>query len=186
MDLKNIIKEARNEFDRVISFFEKDITGIRTGRATPSLVENIVVDSYDSKMPVKQIASINIPGTRIIVIQPWDKSIIPNIEKAISQSDLGINPVSDNDSVKINLPPLTEEFRKKLIKILNEKSEEARISLRRSREEFWKEMQNGFKEGSIREDDKFKGKEDLQKTIDEYNKKIEDISSQKKKEIMDN
>ncbi len=186
MDIKEIIRETGAEFDKIISFYENDISGIRTGRATTSLVENILIDSYGSKLPLKQVASINVPGPRIITVQPWDRTLAPVIEKAIAQSDLGINPVTDKDSINIPLPPLTEEFRKNLTKILNEKSEEARVSLRRVREDAWKKMQESFREGGIREDDKFKGKDDLQKLIDEYNEKIEKITDKKIKEIMEN
>ncbi len=185
MDIRSIIKNTREEFDKIISFFEKDISGIRTGRATSSLVENIMVDSYGTKLPLKQVASINIPGPRMIAIQPWDRLLTQAVEKAIAQSDLGVNPVSDKNMINISLPPLTEEFRRNLTKILNEKSEEARVSMRKMREESWKEIQDGFREGNIREDDKFKGKEELQKCIDEYNEKIEKISERKRKEIME-
>ncbi len=186
MDIKNIIKETRAEFDKIISFFEKDIAGIRTGRASASLVEDITVDSYGTRLPLKQVASISVPGPRLITVQPWDRSLTPVIEKAIAQSELGINPVSDKETINIPLPPLTEEFRRNLTKILNEKGEEARISLRKVREDAWKSVQDGFRDGSIREDDKFKGKEELQKLIDEYNGKIEAISAKKEKEIMEN
>ena len=186
MDLKENIKKTRVEFDKVIDFFEKDITKIRTGRANPSLVENIMIENYGLKLPLKQIASINVPGPRIITIQPWDKTLTPIIEKAISQSELGINPVQAQGVINIALPPLTEEFRKNLIKILNQKNEEARVSLRKIREESWKELQDKFRQGSLREDDKFKGKEELQKWIDEYNSRIENISEKKNKEIMEN
>lgn len=185
MDIKNIIKDTGLEFDKIITFYEKDISGIRTGRATSSLVEGIIIDSYGTKLPLKQVASISIPGPRLIAIQPWDKSLTPVIEKAIAQSELGINPVSDKDLIKIHLPSLTEEFRKNLTKILNEKSEDARVSLRRAREDVWRKIQDGFKEGLIREDDKFKGKEELQKLINGYNNKIERISEKKTKEIME-
>ncbi len=186
MDIKSIIKETRLELDKIISFFEKDIAGIRTGRATSSLVEDIIIDSYGSKLPLKQVASISVPGPRMITIQPWDRALIPVIEKAISQSELGVNPVNNKDSINVPLPPLTEEFRKNLTRVLNEKSEEARISLRKIREDDWKKIQDGFRDGSIREDDKFKGKEELQKLIDEYNVKVEAISDKKRKEIMEN
>lgn len=179
-------KSVRVEFDKIIAFFEKDISSIRTGRATSSLVENIIVDSYGTKLPLKQVASISIPGPRLITIQPWDRSLTPVIEKAIAQSELGVNPISDKDAINIPLPPLTEEFRKNLTKILNEKSEEARVSLRKVREDAWKDLQDGFREGLIREDDKFKGKEELQKIMDEYNDKVERIAEKKTKEIMEN
>ena len=186
MIIGDIIKKTKTELDKIVSFFEKDIASIRTGRATSSLIENIVVDSYGSKLPLKQVASINIPGPRIITVSPWDKALTVSIEKAIAQSDLGVNPISDKDVITISLPPLTEEFRKNLTKILNEKGEEARISLRKVREDFWKKIQEGFKNGEVREDDKFKGKDELQKCINEYNKKIEEISERKNREIMEN
>ncbi len=183
--VNNIIKETRSKFDKMVDFFEKDISTVRTGRATPSLVENIAVDSYGSKMPLKQMASISVPSPRMLLIQPWDRSTIPSVERAILQSDLGVSPVTDNGSIRVSLPSLTEEYRKGLTKILNEKGEEARVSLRKIREDAWKDIQDGFKEGSVREDDKFKGKDDLQKAVDEYNKKIEEVSERKKKEILE-
>lgn len=181
-----IIKKTRVDFDKVIDFFKKDIASIRTGRASTSLVENIIVDSYGTKVPLKQVASINILGSRVISIQPWDKTLNQAIEKAIAQSDLGVNPSSDQDSINIFLPPLTEEFRVSLSKILNEKSEDARVALRKVREDAWKEIQDSFREGLIREDDKFRGKDELQKVVDEYNQKIDYITEKKRKEIMEN
>jgi len=181
-----IIKKTKVDFDKVIDFFKKDIASIRTGRASTSLVENIIVDSYGTKMPLKQVASINILGSRVISIQPWDKTLNQAIEKAIAQSDLGVNPSSDQDSINIFLPPLTEEFRVSLSKILNEKSEDARVALRKVREDAWKEIQDSFREGLIREDDKFRGKDELQKVVDEYNQKIDHITEKKRKEIMEN
>ncbi len=183
--IKSIMNETKKEFDKIISFYESDIAGIRSGRATTSLVENIMIDSYGTKMPLKQVASINIPGPRIITIQPWDKTLTSVIEKAITQSDLGVNPSNSGDLINIPLPPLTEEFRRGLTKILNEKSEEARVSLRRVREDTWRKIQDDARDGKIREDDKFKGKEELQKLIDEYNDKVEKISERKNKEIME-
>jgi len=184
-EIKKIIKETVVKFDKIIEYFSKDISTIRTGRANPSLVENILVDSYGTKMSLKQAASISVPAPRMIVIQPWDRSMIPNIEKAISQSELGIHPVSEGELIRIPLPSLTEEYRKKLIRLLNDKSEEARVSLRKTREDAWKDIQEGFKKGIIREDDKFRGKDELQKVIDDYNKKIEEITEKKNKEILE-
>lgn len=186
MIISEIIKKTKDGFEKVVKHFETDISGIRTGRATPSLVENITVDSYGTKMPLSQLASINVPGTRILTIQPWDRTIIPSIEKAISQSNLGVGCSVDQDLIRISLPPLTEEFRRNFIKILNDKNEEAKVSLRRIREDSWKEMQDRFRSGEIREDDKFKGKDDLQKAIDEYSRKIDELSDRKNKEIMEN
>ncbi len=186
MDIKEILKETEVEFQNTVDFFEKDVATVRTGRANPSLVENILVDSYGSKLPIKQLASISVLDQRTLSIQPWDYSVISSVEKALSQSDLGANPIVDKNTIKITLPSLTEEYRKKLLKLLNDKAESAKISQRKSREDTWKKMQDGFRAGEIREDDKFKGKEDLQKLIDEYGKKIDAVIGRKEKEIMEN
>ncbi len=185
MDINNIIKEVEKDFQKTIDFFQQDISSIRTGRANPSLVENILVDLYGSKIPLRQAASISTMGPRILLIQPWDHSSILAIEKSLLQSDLGINPVVDNNVIKINLPSLTEEYRKNLLKLLREKAELAKVSLRKSREDAWRRIQDGFRTGEIREDDKFKGKDKLQEIIDNFSKTIEDICQRKEKEIME-
>jgi ribosome recycling factor len=185
MNIKDILKETRDDFTKTIEFFQKDVSAIRTGRANPCLVENIIVDSYGSKMPLKQIASISVMGPRILAIQPWDVSAILSIEKAILQSNLGANPVVDKNIVRITLPSLTEEYRKTLSKSLSEKAEAARISLRKTREDKWRQIQDGFRVGSVREDDKFKGKDELQKLIDEFSNQVEEICQRKEKEIME-
>ena len=136
-------------------------------------------------MPLKQLASISVMGPRIISIQPWDQSSLLVIEKAVLQSDLGVNPMIDKNTIRINLPPLTEEYRKKLLKLLGEKAEAAKISLRQCREDAWRKIQNGFRSGEIREDDKFKGRDELQEMIDKGSKEIESIFGRKKEEIME-
>ncbi len=185
MDIKDIIEETKKEFDKTINFFEEDIATIRTGRANPSLVEKIVVDSYGSKMPLNQLASISTMGPRTLAIQPWDQSIVSEIEKALSQSDLGGSPVVDGNIIRVTLPSLTEEYRKKLLKLLGDKAEAAKISLRKSREEAWRKIQDNFKKGEIREDDKFKGRDGLQELIDDYSQKVEETYKRKEEEIME-
>jgi ribosome recycling factor len=185
MNVKDVIKEAREDFAKTVDFFQKDVSAVRTGRANPCLVENITVDSYGTKMPVKQIASISVTGPRTLAIQPWDQSALLSIEKALLQSDLGANPIVDKNIIRITLPSLTEEYRKSLLKLLGDKAESARISLRKSREEAWRKIQDNFRVGEIREDDKFKGKDELQSLIDEFSGKIEEICSRKEKEIME-
>jgi len=171
--------------DKVLSFLDRELAKIRTGRVSTSLVEDLIVDCYGEKLPLKQMTSISVSGPRTIFIQPWDKSIILNIEKAILSSDLGINPVVEGDSIKLLLPPPSEEYRKNLFRVLNEKLEMARTAIRHWREEGWRQIQDGFRQGKIREDDKFRAKDELQELIDEYNKKIEEKGEQKKKEIME-
>lgn len=180
---KEIIQKIKPELDKSVNFLEKEVSKIRTGRASPSLVEDIVVDCFGSKFPLKQLAAISSPEPRAVVIQPWDKSYIEGIEKAISSSSLGVSPVVDKDSIRLTLPPLTEEYRRNLIKILSEKKEDVLKTIRHWREKAWEEIQNGFKEGLIREDDKFRAKDDLQDLIDEYNGKVDDICQRKEKEI---
>ena len=181
---KDVINDKRKDFDKSIEHFKEELNQLRTGRASSVLVENLPVDYYGTKTPLKQMASITIPEARTIVISPWDKGALSGIEKAIRESQLNLNPVNDGQVVRINIPALTEERRKELVKVLNQRAEEARIVVRKHREEVWEEIQNLEKEGVIGEDDKFAGKEELQKVVDEYNKKIEEIRAEKEKEIL--
>jgi len=179
----DIIKKAKEEFDKAVMFLENELLKIRTGRATPSLVEDIVVDVYNEKLKVKELAAISCPSLRQILIQPWDKSYLKMIESAIQKSSLGLSPVSDSTSVRLSLPSLTEEYRKGLTKVLKTKQEEVHQMLRRHRDEAWDRMQKEFKDGKMREDEKFKGKEELQKLVDQYNNKVKVMGEEKIKEL---
>lgn len=181
---QEIINKIKPELEKVLDHYKGELSKLRTGRASTSLVEDLEADCYGQLMPIKQLATISLPEPRSVLIQPWDKSVLQAIEKAISSSNLNLNPIVDGISVRIQLPQMTEENRKNLVKILKEKMEEARISVRRWRESAWEEIQEGFKKGEIREDDKFRGKDDLQKVIDEYNEKIEATGNKKEEEIM--
>ncbi len=180
---KELIDNIKPDLDRTAEYLKSELNKLRIGRATPAMVEDLEIECYDQMMPLKQLANISVQP-RIIIIQPWDKRILENIEKGISRSSLGLMPVVDGEVVRINLPPLNEEKRKELAKIINEKAEEARISIRHKREEAWKEIQELERKGEIREDDKFKGKDELQKIVDEYNKKVDEMKTQKESEIM--
>lgn len=180
---KQIIESKKSDLEKAVEHLETEVGKLRTGRANPAMVESLMVDYYGTKTPLKQVASISIPEPRSIVIQPWDVDSLVNIEAAIKDSDLGVNPNNDGQSIHLNIPPLTEERRIDLVKILNQKAEESRVSVRNAREEAWKEIQNMEKEGKISEDDKFRGKDDLQKITDEYNNKVEKIRNKKEKEI---
>lgn len=168
-----------------MEFFNRELSKIRTTRLSPSLVEDIVVECFGERFPLKQLAAISSPEPRQIIIQPWDKSYIEPIEKAISNSGAGAAPVVDKDLIRVSFPPLSEEYRKGLIRFLSEKQEEARKTIRRWREAAWEEIQNKTRSGEIREDDKFRAKEELQNLVEEYGKKIEDSGEKKKKEIME-
>jgi ribosome recycling factor len=179
-----IIDKEKDEFEKSIEYFKDEIAKIRTGRASSALVENLPVDYYGSKSPMKQIANISVPEPRQIVISPWDKDNLINIEKSIRESDLNLNPINDGQVIRINIPQLNEERRRELVKLLNQKAEESRVSVRKKREEIWDLIQDLTRDGKISEDDKFQGKEKLQKIVDEYNNKIEEIRKRKEEEIM--
>ncbi len=185
VNYKEIINKIKPELDKAIAFLERELAKIRTGRASPSLVEDIVVECFGQNFPLKQLAAISVPEPKQILIQPWDKSYIEGIVKALEKTKIGANPVVDKDLIRINLPPLSEEFRKDLLRLISQRKEDARKTVRRWREEAWDKIQEGFKEGKIREDDKYRAKDELQDLIDEYNQKIEEMGEKKKKEIID-
>jgi len=182
---REIINKIKPELEKSVNFLDRELAKIRTGRVSPSLIEDLIVDCYGGKNPLKQLSSISVSGPRALCIQPWDHSIILNIEKAILESNLGINPIVDKDKILLSLPPVSEEYRKNLLRVLNEKLEATRLTLRRWREEAWRQIQEGFRQGEIREDDKFRAKDELQELIDEYNGKIKEIEEKKKQEIME-
>jgi ribosome recycling factor len=179
-----IIKNSEPQFEKAIEYMQEELSKLRTGRASASLVENLSVDYYGAKSILKQMASITIPEARTIAIAPWDRDSLVNIEKAIRDSQLNLNPVNDGQLIRINIPALNEERRKELVKVLNQNAENARIAVRKIREGLWEEIQEAEKAGQISEDDKFSGKEKLQKVVDGYNARIEEIREKKEKEIM--
>lgn len=183
MESKEIINKIKPELEKAVEFLERELAKVRTGRASVALVEDLSVDCFGSKLPLKQLGSISCPEPRQILVQPWDKSYVEPIERALAGSNLGVFPVVDKDVIRLTLPSLTEEFRKNLARVISEKAENARQSMRRWREQAWKEIQEAARAGKIREDDKFRAKDELQDLVDEYNKKIDDIGARKKKEI---
>ncbi|MFA6047864.1 MAG: ribosome recycling factor [Parcubacteria group bacterium] len=182
--VKSLIDGKKGDLEKALERFKEDLNQLRTGRASASLVDSLMVDYYGSKSPIKQVASITTPDPKTIMISPWDKDNLVNIEKAVRESQLNLNPMNDGQVIRINIPPLNEERRKELVKVLNQKTEESRVAIRKNREDVWDEIQELEKNGDIGEDDKFSGKERLQKMIDEYNDKIEEIREKKEQEIM--
>jgi len=183
MDYKEVVEKIKPETDKAVAFLEREFSKIRTSRATPALVEDVVVNCFGQNFPLKQLASISIPESRQILIQPWDKSYLEGIVSALAKTGTGADPVIDGETIRINLPLMTEDYRKELIKMIAEKQEDARKVMRKWRDQAWSEAQLLTREGKIREDDKFKAKEELQKLIDEYVKKIDEMGERKKKEI---
>lgn len=178
------LNRHKPQFEKVIEHFKAEAAGIRTGRASSSLVEDLTVEHYDGKYTLKELASITIPEPKTILIQPWDKSALEAIVKAIKNSQLGMNPTSDSQGIRLVMPALNEDRRKELIKLLKQKAEEAHIAIRRIRGEIWDDIQKQEKAGTVRESEKFKAKDDLQKIVDEYNKKVEEIEKKKEQELL--
>jgi len=170
--------------EEVVAKLKEDLMTIRTGKASASLVDNIVVSYYGSSTPLKQMAQISTPESTLIVVQPWDTSSLGDIETALRNANLGFGVTSDGRVVRISLPPLTQERRTEFVKLTHQKAEAARIVMRNLREEAWKEIQADEKAGTLTEDDKYQGEKDLNKEISEYNKKVQDLVEAKEKELM--
>lgn len=181
---KKAIEDKKDEIEKSIDHFKEEITKIRTGRANPALIEDLMVDYYGSKTPLKQVSNINVPEPRTLLIQPFSVDSLANIEAAIKTSDLGLSPNNDGAVIRITIPALNEERRADLVKVLGKKAEDARISVRNIREEIWQEIQDMEKRGDIAEDDKFRGKERLEEAIGEYNKRIDEMKDKKEQDIM--
>lgn len=175
----------KEQMEKTAEHFRNETASLRTGRASPALVEGITVEYYGQTMPLVQVASISAPSSQMLVIQPWDKNALEPIQKAILQSPLGIAPIVDKDIIRLMLPSLTEERRAGLIKILDQKAEEARIAIRQEREDAIRKVQKMKEEGTLREDDFFKAKSEIQKIVDEFNnEKIKTFRDKKEKEIL--
>lgn len=185
MQYQEIIDKIKPELDKAAAFLDKEIGKIRTGRASPSLVEDVVVDCFGEKFPLKQLAAISTPEIKQILIQPWDRSYIEGIVRALEKTGVGANPIVDKDTIRINLPSMNEEYRRNLVHLISEKQEETRKTIRHWREKAWSEVQEKTKEGEIREDDKFRAKDKLQELVDEYNERIEKSGEKKKKEVLE-
>lgn len=181
--MKEIIERTKRELNKVVDFFTKEISKIRTGQASPSLVEDVMIEVAGQSLALKQLAGISCPERRQILIQPWDKSYLEPIEKALFKAQLGVTPIVDKDTVRVSLPVLTQEYRRDLAKILHQKTEQAKQVMRKWREEAWSDIQKQAKEGGIREDEKFRGKDELQKLVDEYHAKVDALKGRKEKEI---
>jgi ribosome recycling factor len=179
-----ILDQKQTEFAKTVDHLKSELATLRTGRANSALVENLMVDYYGTPTPLIQIAQISVPEARVIAIQPYDKNALRDIEKAIQTSNIGITPANDGNFVRLNIPPMTEDRRKELVKVVGQMSEKARVSVRNIREEIWKEIQKMEKDGKISEDDKIAGKEELQKVVDKFNEEIKKIVETKEKEVM--
>ncbi len=181
--IDEILSEQRQKMTKTAEALEREFKKIRTGRASTALLEGIKVACYETQMPLEQVASLSAPESRLITIQPWDQSIVGDIEKAILKSELGLTPMNDGKIIRIAIPPLTEERRQELAKLAKRMAEDSRISIRnirRDANEMLKDLKN---EKEISEDEAFKGQDEVQKITDDFIEKIDDITAEKEKEI---
>jgi ribosome recycling factor len=182
--IEELLKDAEKRMKKAVEVLKEEFRGLRTGRASTVLVEDIKVDYYGSTMSIKQIAQISVPESNQIVIQPWDVSVVPNVEKAIRESDLGVQPQRDGNIIRVILPPLTEERRRELVRKAGKLAEQARIAVRNVRHEIMKELDKLKKEGGFSEDDIKRAKDELQKITDRFTKEIDSLLQKKEEEIL--
>jgi ribosome recycling factor len=182
-NIMGFVDTHKEQFEKTITHLRHSISALRTGRATPALIEDITVDAYGVKQPLKSIASISVADAKTLTVDPWDKSLIQAVDTAISQSDIGINPVNDGKLIRLPLPDLTAERRAELIKVLYKKLEDARIAIRKIREDIRRSIDGAEKTKEISEDEKFVFYDDIETLVKEYNQKVKKIGEEKEKEI---
>lgn len=185
MSVKEILKETEVKMKKSIQSTEREFSEVRTGRAHPGLIEGMHIDYFGTPTPFKQIASVSTPDPRTVIIQPWDVTVIPEIEKAISNSNLGVSPTNDGKVVRISIPPLSEERRIELKKIVKEMAEKSRISLRTIRRDANDKLKKLQSDKTISEDEYFRSHEDIQKLTDKYIKEIDELLEEKGKALME-
>ncbi len=177
--------DVREKMEKALEFLRQDLLSLKVGRATPALIEQIQVEAYETKMPLVELATITSPEPSQLVVNPFDQTIIKNIEKALSlDRELGLSPVIDGEVIRITIPPLSEERRKELTKLLGQKLEAGRIAVRQIRQNKMQEIRQAFENKEISEDDKFLKEKELQEITDEFNQKISEIGHQKEKQLL--
>ncbi|MEA3369165.1 MAG: ribosome recycling factor [Candidatus Ratteibacteria bacterium] len=185
MSEKKVFAEAEKKMHQTIEAMRRDFLAIRTSRASSTLVEEISVECYNTTMPLKQVASISIPDARHILIQPWDKTVLPDIEKAILKSGLGLTPNNDGKNIRLGLPPLSEERRKDLAKLIEKIAEEGKVSIRTTRRAANANLEQLEKDKLLSEDDRFKAQDKIQKMTKDGTKKLDEMVAAKEAEIME-
>jgi len=183
--IEDIYEETRERMSKSEAALKNELNRVRTGRASLALLDGIRVDYYGTLTPLSQMASLSVPEARLITIQPWDVSIIKEVEKAILKSDLGLTPSSDGKIIRINIPPLTQQRRKELVKVVSKMCEEYKVAVRNIRRDSNELIKSLKKDGEVSEDDAFKSQEQIQKITDEFIKRIDEIYRIKEKEILE-
>jgi ribosome recycling factor len=183
LNWNELIESKKSEFEEIIERLKEDLKKLRVSRVSPGLVEDLKCEVFGQKFPLKQLGQISIVPPRQILIQPWDQSYVPSILKAIEESGLNLSPIADKDGIRIEIPPMTEEFKRDVLKILSQKKDKAKKMIREIREKIWNKIQQAFYEKRISEDEKYKAKDKLQDLVEEYNEKIDELIEKKEQEI---
>ena len=179
------IAQARDRMDKSLEAVRREFGSVRSGKATTALLDSVRVDAYGSKMPLNQVASVSAPEPRLLLVQPWDKSLIHEVERGIQAAGLGLNPSNDGNVVRVPIPALTEERRKDLVKVLHKLAEEGRVSVRQARQDANKEIKQRKDDHEISEDDARREMDEVQKLTDAHIKKIDDLLAHKEEEVME-
>lgn len=185
MTTQAILKDAEERMDKAVQFLKEELRGLRTGRATPALVENIRVEYYGQPTPLKQIAQISTPDPQSILIRPYDQSALKDVEKAIIASDLGMSPNSDGKMIRLQVPPMSGDQRKKMVQRIKKMAEEAKVSCRNIRRDANKQLDQAEKEKKLSEDDRDRAKEEVQELLKKHEEQIAEIADKKAKEVME-
>jgi ribosome recycling factor len=183
--IDQLYENASRKMHRAVEVLQHDLSALRTGRASPALLEKVQVEAYGAPMPLNGVATINVPEPRLLVIQPWDKKMLPAIEKAIQKSDLGLTPSSDGNVVRLAIPALNEERRKELVRMVHKRVEEARVAVRNCRRDAVDELSKSEKDQHIPEDQVKRGQDRLQKLTDDLIKQVDDVGRRKEAEVME-
>ncbi len=178
------VEEAKKRMEAALDALRRDFATVRTGKATPALLDTVRVDAYGSKMPINQLATVNTPEPSLLVVQPFDKNLLADIERAIMVADLGLNPANDGNIIRIPIPPLNEERRKEYVKLLHKMAEEGRISLRHTRRVVREEIHELVKEHELGEDEGRRREDSVEKLTHEYGDKIDELTKRKEDEVM--
>ncbi|WP_371369036.1 Ribosome-recycling factor [Sporomusa rhizae] len=185
MTVKEIYSAHEDKMKKALEVLRKEYGSLRAGRATPSLLEKVMVDYYGSPTPVNQVANVSVPEPRMIVIQPWEKAMLNAIDKAIQKSDLGLMPNNDGSVIRLTIPQLTQERRSEIVKVIHKKAEECRVAIRNLRRDANDNIKKGEKDKLISEDEAKKAQDDIQKLTDKYIKEVDQVMAAKEKEIME-
>lgn len=180
-----MINDAKVHMQKAVDATKREFGAVRTGRATPALLERVTVDYYGVQTPVTQVASVTVPDPRLLVVQPWDKTLVKEVERAIMKSELGLTPSTDGAVIRLPIPTLTEERRRELVKVVRKHAEEGRVAIRNIRRDHKDKVEHLEKEGSVSEDDSRRAVDELQKLTDRYIKEIDGLLTAKEKEIME-